>query len=216
MLRDIVFRAHLDVFRRALLCNPPARVEPMMVRLQPDARAVRTKPRASPPAKEAWLQEHMPNLETAEKVFRNPQAIYASVAMAIPKGCNSYRMVTDYPAINDAIEPAAMPMPNLEDKASLFAGVTAWCTLDMLHVYWQVPLSEDTQDMFTIVTPEGLLTPRVPSGVRNATGYFQATMGDASEGCIDKICLVGVDMGIWGETPVIHLKRLLAILDRLL
>ena len=29
MLRDIVFRAHLDVFSRVLLGNPPARVEPM-------------------------------------------------------------------------------------------------------------------------------------------------------------------------------------------
>ena len=33
MLRDIVFRAHLDVFRRALLGDPPARVEPMTVRV---------------------------------------------------------------------------------------------------------------------------------------------------------------------------------------
>ena len=33
MLRDIVFRTHLDVFRRALLGGPPARVEPMTVRL---------------------------------------------------------------------------------------------------------------------------------------------------------------------------------------
>ena len=31
MLRDIVFRTHLDVFRRALLGDPPARVEPMTV-----------------------------------------------------------------------------------------------------------------------------------------------------------------------------------------
>ena len=52
-------------------------------------------------------------------------------------------MVTDYRAANDTIEPAAIPMPNLEDKASLFAGATAWYTLDMLQGYWQVPLSED-------------------------------------------------------------------------
>ena len=39
ILHDIVFRAHLDVFRRALLGDPPARVEPMTVRLQPGARA---------------------------------------------------------------------------------------------------------------------------------------------------------------------------------
>ena len=101
MLRDIVFRTHLDVFRRALLGDPPARVEPITARFQPRARAVRAKPRASPPAKAAWLHEHMANLETAGMVFRNPQVIYASVAMAIPKGSTSYRMVTDYRAVND-------------------------------------------------------------------------------------------------------------------
>ena len=93
--------------------------------------------------------------------------------MAIPKGSNSYRMVTDYRAVNDTIAPAAMPMPNLEDKASLFAGATAWCTLDMLRGYWQVLLSEEAQEMFTMVTPEGMFTPRrVPAGVLNATGYL--------------------------------------------
>ena len=40
MLRDIDMRSHLDVFRRALLSDPPARVEPMSVRLRPGARAV--------------------------------------------------------------------------------------------------------------------------------------------------------------------------------
>ena len=39
MLRDIVFLTHLDVFRRALLGDPPASVEPMTVRLHPGARA---------------------------------------------------------------------------------------------------------------------------------------------------------------------------------
>ena len=77
----------------------------------------------------------MANFETAGMVFRNPQAIYGSVAMGITKGSNSYRMVTDYRAVNDTIEPAAMPMPNLEDKPSLFAGTTAWCTPDMLQGY---------------------------------------------------------------------------------
>ena len=38
---------HLDVFRRTLLGDPPARMEPMTVRLQPGARAVWAKRRAS-------------------------------------------------------------------------------------------------------------------------------------------------------------------------
>ena len=63
------------------------------------------------------------------------------MAMAIPKESNSYRMVTDYRAFNDTIEPAAMPMPIQEDEASLFAGATAWCILAILEGCWQVPLS---------------------------------------------------------------------------
>ena len=88
---------------------------------------VRAKPRASPPAKAAWLHQRM---------VRNPHAIYASVAMAIPNGSNSCGMVTDYRAVNDTIEPAAMSMPNLEVNAPLSAGATAYCTLDMLQGYY--------------------------------------------------------------------------------
>ena len=47
-LRDIVVRTHLDVFRRALLGDPTAGVEPMTVRLKPGARAVRVTSRAYP------------------------------------------------------------------------------------------------------------------------------------------------------------------------
>ena len=188
------FRTHLDVFHRALLGDSPARVGPMTVRVQPGAMAVRAEPRAAPPATPAWRHEHKIKLETTGMVFRNPQTIYGSVAMWIPKGSNSYRMVTDYRAVNDTIEPAAMPMPNLEDKAFLFAGATAWYTLDMLQSYWQVPLSEDVQEMFTMVMPEGLFTPRrVPPGGLNATGYLQAMMGDVLDGYIDEICLEWVD-----------------------
>ena len=43
-----------------------------------------------------------------------------------------------------------------------------------------------------MVTPEMLFTPRrVPLGVLNATGYFQAMMGDVLDGYIDKICWCG-------------------------
>ena len=51
-----------------------------------------------------------------------------------------------------------------------------------------MPLSEDAQEMFSMVTPEGLFTPHhVHPVVLNATGYLQATMGDVLDGYIDKI-----------------------------
>ena len=74
----------------------------------------------------------MANLETARRVSRNRKVMHGSVAMVIPKAFDSYRMVTDYRAVNDTIEPAAMPTLNLEDKASIFADATTRCTVDML------------------------------------------------------------------------------------
>ena len=126
-------------------------------------------------------------------VFRNPTCDLHKRGDSIPEGSNSYRMVMDYRAINDTIERAAIPMPHLEDKASLFTGATAWCTLDMLQGHWQVPLSEGRQEMFTMVTPEGLFTSRrVPPEVLNATtGCCQAMMGDVLEGVHQQDMFVG-------------------------
>ena len=158
ILRDFVLPTNHNLSRRALIGDPPARVCPMKMQLQPSARDVRPKPLVSSAAKFAWLHEYMANLETARMVSRNRGVIYRSVAMVIPKAFNSYRMVTDYRAVNDTIEPAAMPMLNRQDKASLFADPTARCTVGMLKGYWQVPLTEDAQMLFTMVTPERLLT----------------------------------------------------------
>ena len=44
MLRDIVFSTHLDVLRRALLSDPPARKKFVEVRLRSGARVMRAKP----------------------------------------------------------------------------------------------------------------------------------------------------------------------------
>ena len=44
MLRDIVFRTHLDVLCRALPGDPPARKKPGVVRFHSGARVVRAKP----------------------------------------------------------------------------------------------------------------------------------------------------------------------------
>ena len=44
MLRDIVFRTHLDVLRRVLPGDPPARKKPVAVRLHSGAKVVRANP----------------------------------------------------------------------------------------------------------------------------------------------------------------------------
>lgn len=55
--------------------------------------------------------KHMERLVEAVLVCSGPQAVLESVAMAVPKTTN-YRLVTDYRAVNNMIEPAAMPVLN--------------------------------------------------------------------------------------------------------
>ena len=110
-------------------------MEPTKVTQKPDARAVRSKPRKYPPHKAAWVAEHMQKLERAGMVYQNNQAVYGSVAMAVPKGEDSFRMVSDYRAVNATIEQASMPMPNLEHLARLAAGAHAFCTLHTQQGY---------------------------------------------------------------------------------
>ena len=74
-------------------------------------------------------------------------------------------------------------MPRLEELGYLLRGAGAVFALDMIQGYWQMPLHENAQEMFIMVTAGGLFTPtRVPQGVLNATAYFQAIMSEVLKG----------------------------------
>ena len=95
MMRDIVFRAHLDAFRWALWGDPPARVEAMTVRLQPGARAVRLIPRASPIAHIAG-DENCWEYLLSRWVTRSEGSVCASASVKYTRGAFSWeRQVSD-------------------------------------------------------------------------------------------------------------------------
>ena len=127
----------------------------MKVTLKPGERAARAKPRVYPPVRAKWLATHMDRLVEANTAYRNPQAVYGSAVMAVPKGKDNFRLVSDYRAVKNILEQTAFPMPNLESMSQSFAGAKAFCTLDMLQEHWQTPLSPEAQELFTMVTTEG-------------------------------------------------------------
>lgn len=105
-------------------------------------------------------------------VYRNRQAVFGRVALAVPKK-RSYRLVADYRAVKNMTETAAMPIPNLEELGRKMAGASVSCTLDLLQGSRQCPLDEAAQEVFAMATGEGLFKPkRVPQRVLNATSYF--------------------------------------------
>ena len=107
--------------------------------------------------------------------------------MAVPKK-DTFRLVSDYQAVNSQVEQSPGVMPHQEDMRELL-GAKWFGKLDLLQGYWQIPMASKAQDFFTIVTPDGLFNPtRVPQGVLNATSYFQGVMNDL---------LGGLDCKVW-------------------
>ncbi|CAM9128588.1 unnamed protein product [Sphacelaria rigidula] len=95
--------------------------------------------------------------------------------MAVPKR-DTFRLVSDYQAVNAKVEQAPGVMPSQGDMRELL-GAQCFGKLDLLQGYSQMSLAPEAQEIFTIVTPDGLLTPtRVPQGVLNATASFQGVL----------------------------------------
>ncbi|CAN0394168.1 unnamed protein product, partial [Ascophyllum nodosum] len=84
-LLDRVPKMMRDICDSEMKQQPPAQVEPMRVVWTPTARTTKAKSRLYAPEKRAWLSEQMKMLERAHMVYLNPQATFASVAMALPK-----------------------------------------------------------------------------------------------------------------------------------
>lgn len=154
-LKPVVDITHENVFRWALVGEQPVDVEPMRVTLKLGAQAVCSRPRVYLQQKSKRLADYVTRLEAAGMVYRNNQAVYGSVAMTIPKGANSSRLMSDSRAINANIEQAAMSMPNLEILTGLFAGAHAFCTGDILQDVWQMSLSSEVGPLFTMMTSVG-------------------------------------------------------------
>lgn len=81
-----------------------------------------------------WLEDHFARLMKARMVYPNPHASPGSMAIAVQRK-NTYRVVADYRAVKNLIAPLVMPTPNLEEMRRRVAGVSVFCTLDLLQRY---------------------------------------------------------------------------------
>ena len=92
--------------------------------------------------------------------------------MAVPTR-DTFRLVSDYQAVNSQVEQSPGVMSNQEDMRELLEA-KCFGKLDLLQGYWQMPSAPEAQEVITVVAPDGLFTPtRVLQRVLHATSYFQ-------------------------------------------
>ncbi|GMF34637.1 unnamed protein product [Phytophthora fragariaefolia] len=68
-------------------------------------------------------------------------------------------------------------MPVLEVVLGALEGAKVFFALDWFRGYWQLPLHEDSQELFTFTTHRGMYTPTcVPMGAMDAAVYGQGVV----------------------------------------
>ena len=106
----------------------------------------------------AWLAACIGTLVVLGLVFRNLDAVWASVVTAAHKK-GGFRLLRDYREVNKQIEKVPDVMPNQEAEMAYLQGATCFGKLDMLQGYWHIPLATEAEQVFTIAIPEGMFTP---------------------------------------------------------
>ena len=185
-----------SIWRLSVGLDEPAMVTPMDVRLEPNAEPVRCKARRYPPLHSEFMHEHVQMLEDAGLVYRNPNSAWASPALVVkkPGGGGGYRLCVDLRAVNSKTVASAWPMPMFETLADHLKGSACYATLDLWKGYWQFPLAEDKQEIFSFMTHEGVFTPtRIIQGSKNGTNFFQSGLSECLRDLLYKGVLLWVD-----------------------
>lgn len=124
-------------------------------RIQTTGQVARDRCRPLPPDKLEFVKKQI-DLLLANKAIRPSRSPYASPLVVVGKGDGTYRMTTDYRALNKITKMDSYPLPRMNDLLQNLAG-KEWCVaFDMRSGYWQIPVEKDTVEKLAFITPFGL------------------------------------------------------------
>jgi hypothetical protein len=179
---DQLVREFRDVWAIKLGPGAPADVPPMCVQLKPNARPRRAANRRWSAPATAFLAATTRKLEKIGALVKNPLATIASPAHAVSKpGSEKYRLTVDCRAVNACCVPIAPSVPNMETMLAALSNGDSSCRvmakLDFPQAFWQIPLAEESRELFSVQTPLGTYTPtRMLQGSQDASNYFHGAV----------------------------------------
>lgn len=173
-----IISCHREIFRIRLGNSPPAKVEPMHIRLDPNCRPVRAKARRYSQEQRKFLDKYVETLQDLDFVVEVTTATWQAAPLLVPKkGAAKFRLTVDLRPVNSATIKEDWPMPHVDSEVLDFANSTCFAVVDFASGYWQLPLHPDSYDACGIVTPKGVVaSKRVLQGLANATAHFQRTI----------------------------------------
>lgn len=150
----------------------------MEVTLTPGAVPTKCKARRYSPVQREFLKSHIAALIAGGLCYRNPKSKWCSPPHVVKKPeAGSHRMTADVRGPNACVEQIVWPMPILEAAFEQLRGSSRYFSLDFFKGFWQFAMAEWCQEIYSILTDEGVITPtRVLMGGTNSVAYVQSTV----------------------------------------
>ena len=137
----------------------------------------------------------------------------ASPVVLVAKKDGTIHLCMDYRKLN-----ASPTLPQIDDSLDQLAGSCYLFILDLASGYWQVGMSEESQEKTAFVTWNGLYEFKVmPFGLCNVLATFQCLMEKVLSGAVREKCLIYLDdILVIGQTFEKHINNLRMVFDCLL
>ena len=110
-------------------------------------------------------------------VYTKASSPWAAPLHMTPKTDGTWRPCGDYRRLNNVTEVDKYPMPNIQDITNALGKASVFSKLDLLKVYFQVPVTPSDVPKIAITTPFGSFVFHYSTfGLKNSGATFQRMM----------------------------------------
>ena len=132
---------------------------------------------------------------------------------AVPKDNGTVRICVDLTKLNENVRRQNLPMPTTDQLLADLAGTTVYTKLDCNKGFHQIPLSKESQELTTFITPFGRFAhKRMPFGICSGPEIFHREMSHHLSRIPGTICNID-DVLVCGKTQKEHDERLMKVLE---
>ena len=147
------------------------------VQVKDNAIPVQAKLRRLPFSIRKTVSEELVKLEKNKIIERVDSSEWVSPMVVAWKKSGKIRLCIDLREVNKAIIPDRFPLPSIEELLAELRGAKYFARLDLAAAYHQLPLHEQSRNLTTFITHQGLFRyTRVCFGLASAPSAFQKMM----------------------------------------
>ena len=140
---------------------------------------------------------------------------WASPVVVAPKPSGEIRLCVDMRCANEAIVRERLPIPTVDEVLEELNGSTVFSKLDLRWGFHQIELHEDSRDITTFITHEGLFRyKRLSFGVNAAPEKYQHVIRQAIAG-VEGVVNIADDLIVHGKNTSEHDQNLHKLLAKL-